>query len=74
MSGRCWEALTDFREWSRMFECSEGPPGCPGDPLECTGVVKVPPECPGEVGNPSWMSGRPSRMSESSWEAISNVW
>ena len=47
MSESGQEALPDVREWS------VNPTGCLGSPRGCPGVFR----------RPTWMSGRPSRMS-----------
>ena len=68
MSGRCWEALTDFREWSRMFGSGQSLSRMSGrsreslpDDLESSGEPSKCPEIsygyPGVVGWPSRMSG-----------------
>ena len=71
ISGSGWESLSNVREWSE-------------DAAERPGVVGGPPGCPGVVGThcrTSRSGGRPSRISRSCREtlsdvreALSNVW
>ena len=81
-SGR--EALPDVREaFSDVWECSEGPPGCPGvvrRPCRMSGSCvrpspksRRPCECLGVVGRLFWMSGWPSQMSGSVRKALPDV-
>ena len=63
MSGSGQTTLPDVREWS-------------GDHPRCPGVVGRTAGCPGVVEVPygySGVVGRPSRMSESGWNALPDV-
>ena len=67
MSGSGREALPHVREWSGC------PSGCQivvGRPSRMSGVVMIPSRMSEKT---SWMSGRTSRMSRSSWEDLTDV-